>query len=137
MIAGGFAVLTWASWFVKRWMRYLPVVCAMLFIASSTALALYNVAGTVAYGKPSSTACNARGDADAQELYLTIKGTLIVLWVSMGVPLLFAGMYIFAQQLRDLSAAFPSARKIAEAERAERELLMVPANPSRTFRTGY
>lgn len=129
-----FAILTWTSWYVKKWLRYLPVVCGMLFLASSLALAIYNVAGTVAFGKPTSSACYQLGDLDATEAYYMIEGAVITIWVTMGLPTFLIGLYIFYNQVRDLAIDFPSERKLREASRQERELLMVPPNPNRAFR---
>ena len=135
VITGAFAVCTWLAYFVRQSARYLPVVCAFLFLASCAALAVWNVAGTVAWGKPLSTACRARGDPDATEVYNMVQATFIVIWVCVGAPVLVAGTYIFVQQVRDLAIEFPSERKKKEASRAERELLMaVPTNPARAFR---
>lgn len=133
IISGAFAVLTWASWFIKKWLRYMPVVCAILFLLSTAALALYNVAGTVAFGKPTSSACYALGVSEYTEAYYMIEGAVITLWVSMGIPTLLLGMYVFYNQARDLALDFPSDRKLREASRTERELLM-PTNPNRAFR---
>jgi hypothetical protein len=134
VITGFFAVLTWSTWYIKKWLRYLPVVCGILFLASSIALAVYNVAGTVAFGKPTSTACYNLGLLDSTEAYYMIEGALIVIWVTMGLPTFLIGLYIFYNQARDLAADFPSDRKLRDANRQERELLMVPANPNRAFR---
>lgn len=135
VITGAFAVFTWLAYFVRRSARYLPVVCAFLFLASCAALAVFNVAGTVAWGKPLSSMCRARGDPDATEVYNMVQATFIVVWVCVGGPVLVAGVYTCVQQARDLAAEFPSDRKKREASRAERELLMaVPTNPARAFR---
>jgi hypothetical protein len=112
VITGGFAILTWLSWFVKKWLRYLPVVCGILFLLSAVALGLYNVAGTVAFGKPTSSACWRLDHLDATEAYYMIEGALITIWVTMGVPVFLLGMYIFYHQARELAIDFPSERKL-------------------------
>jgi hypothetical protein len=120
VITGAFAALTWITYFCKKWVRYLPVVCAFLFWASTVALALWNVAGTVNFGKPASTACFHRGELDATEAYYMVEGALITIWVTFGIPALCAGLYIGYSQLVELAVDFPSDRKLV-SERSDQK----------------
>lgn len=134
IIASFFALGTViADHFLRNFSKHAFGVFAASFIVGMVALTIFNVVGTVFLGKPQSRRCYALVQSDSSELYEMIYGAVLVIWIGLVSPIVFIGVYVAYRQCRELTLLYPSASKIRETTRAEREMLM-PTNPNRVFR---